>query len=126
MVTTDITQLTADCNSWRQQMRNYRDEIVHLKNQLRQTAMKVSGRDHLRDVDHYENQFYIQLINIHDLKHSIKVHDHKTAVARVSKNGKINPTTIAEHQHLHEQYSRLQSLLDELKNRFNQFISKFS
>jgi len=126
MVTTDISQLTEECNTWRQQMRNYREEIMHLKNQLRQIALKVTSHDQLRDVDHYENQFHIQLINIHDLKHSIKVHDYKTMVAKTENNGKINHTTLAEHEHLFTEYRRLQSLLDELKDRFNQFISKLN
>jgi len=126
MVTTDISQLTAECNTWRQQMRNYREEIMHLKNQLRQIAMKVTSRDQLRDVDHYENQFHIQLINIHDLKHSIKVHDYKTMIARQQNNGHLNHTTMAEHEHLFGEYCRLQSLLDELKDRFNNFVSKLN
>ncbi|HTL10094.1 MAG TPA: hypothetical protein VL307_17590 [Chitinophagaceae bacterium] len=126
MVTTDIAQLTEECNTWRQQMRNYREEITHLKNQLRQIAMKVTSRDQLRDVDHYENQFHIQLINIHDLKHSIKVHDYKAMVAKQENNGRVTHTTLAEHQHLFAEYRRLQHLLDELKDRFNQFVSKLN
>jgi chromosome segregation ATPase len=115
MVTTDISQLTAECNTWRQQMRKYREDITSLKNQLREIALKVTRQDQLQDVEHYENQFHIQLINIHDLKHSIKVHDYKTMVARVESNGKVNHTTLAEHEHLSAEYRRLQSLLDELK-----------
>ena len=126
MVTTDISQLTAECNTWREQMRAYREEITHLKNQLRQIALNVTRYEHLQDVEHYENQFHIQLINIHDLKHSIKVHDYKTMMARVDNNGQVNHTTMAEHQHLFAEYQRLQSLLDELKDRFRQFIAKLN
>ncbi len=126
MVTTDVSQLTAECNTWRQQMRNYREEIMHLKNQLRNIALKVTSLDQLRDVDHYENQFHIQLINIHDLKHSIKVHDYKTTVVTNDNNGKLNHTTLAEHEHLFAEYRRLQNLLDDLKARFNQFMSKLN
>jgi chromosome segregation ATPase len=126
MVTTDISQLTAECNTWRQQMRKYREDITSLKNQLREIALKVTRQDQLQDVEHYENQFHIQLINIHDLKHSIKVHDYKTMVARVESNGKVNHTTLAEHEHLFTEYRRLQLLLDELKDRFHQFISKLN
>ncbi|HTE11639.1 MAG TPA: hypothetical protein VK645_11720 [Chitinophagaceae bacterium] len=126
MVTTDISQLTAECNTWRQQMRKYREDITSLKNQLREIALKVTRHDQLQDVEHYENQFHIQLINIHDLKHSIKVHDYKTMVARIESNGKVNHTTLAEHEHLFTEYRRLQSLLDELKDRFHQFISKLN
>ncbi|MFT3935658.1 MAG: hypothetical protein QM726_18665 [Chitinophagaceae bacterium] len=126
MVTTDISQLSADCSTWRQQMRNYREEITHLKNQLRQIALRVTNYEHLQDLEHYENQFHIQLINIHDLKHSIKAHDYKTGLARVDENGHVNHHTMAEHEHLFKEYSRQQALLDELKDRFRQFISRLN
>jgi len=126
MVTTDISQLTAECNTWRQQMRAYREEITNLKNQLRQIALNVTRYEHLQDVEHYENQFHIQLINIHDLKHSIKVHDYKTMMARVDNDGQVNHTTMAEHKHLFAEYQRLQCLLDELKDRFRLFIAKLN
>jgi len=126
MVTTDISQLTEECNTWRTQMRQYREEFTNLKNQLRQIALKATRHDQLQDVEHYENQFHIQLINIHDLKHSIKVHDYKTMAARVDSNGKINHTTLAEHQHLHSEYQRLRQLLEDLKDRFTQFIQKLN
>jgi chromosome segregation ATPase len=126
MVTSDISQLTAECNTWRTQMRKYREEFTNLKDKLRQISLKVTRPELLQDVEHYENQFHIQLINIHDLKHSIKVHDYKTAVARIENNGRVNHTTLAEHEHLFNEYQRLQHLLDELKDRFNQFISRLN
>ena len=126
MVTTDITQLTAECNTWRDQMRRYREDITSLKNQLRQIALKATRYDQLQDVEHYENQFHIQLINIHDLKHSIKVHDYKTSLVNADSNGKVNHITLAEHEHLSAEYRRLQALLDELKDRFNKFVSKLN
>ena len=126
MVTTDISQLNAECNTWRGQMRKYREEITHLKNQLRQIALKATRYDQLQDVEHYENQFHIQLINIHDLKHSIKVHDYKTSLVNQDSNGKASYLTMAEHEHLFNEYQRLQNLLDELKDRFKQFVSKLN
>jgi uncharacterized protein YukE len=126
MVTTDIAQLTEECNTWRAKMRQYREEFTNLKNQLRQIALRVTNHDQLQDVEHYENQFHIQLINIHDLKHSIKVHDFKTTATQAGNDGKINHTVLAEHQHLYSEYQRLQHLLEDLKDRFTQFIHKLS
>ena len=34
-------------------------------------------REILTEVEHFSNQFYIQQINIHDLKQSIKQHERK-------------------------------------------------
>jgi len=124
MVTTDISQLTAECNTWRQQMRNYRDEFTQLKNKLRQIAPKVTQKELLQDVEHYENQFHIQLINIHDLKHSIKVHDFKASIA--GDNSVAAHNISAEHAYLHDQFQRLQQMLQELKEAFQKFISRLT
>ncbi|MEP7277500.1 MAG: hypothetical protein ABI813_02555 [Bacteroidota bacterium] len=126
MVTTDISQLTADCSTWRAQMRQYREELTRFKNHLRQIALKVTRHDQLQDIEHYENQFHIQLINIHDLKQSIKVHDYKTMMTKMENNGQVNYTTLAEHENLSTEYQRLRYLLDELKDRFTQFIGKLN
>ncbi len=126
MVTTDISQLTAECNSWRSQMRHYREEFTQLKNQLRQIVSKVSRKELLQDVEHYENQFHIQLINIHDLKHSIKVHDYKASMTQSGNNEYALHVIQAEHEHLNAQYTRLVNMLQELKDSFRQFVGKLN
>jgi chromosome segregation ATPase len=126
MVTTDISQLTAECHSWRSQMRHYREEFTQLKNQLRQIVSRVTRKDLLQDVEHYENQFHIQLINIHDLKHSIKVHDYKATLALSGNNDYAVHVIQAEHEHLNAQYTRLENMLQELKESFRQFLGKLN
>lgn len=126
MVTTDISQLTAECNNWRSQMRHYREEFTQLKNQLRQIVSRVTRKELLQDVEHYENQFHIQLINIHDLKHSIKVHDYKATLALSGNNEHAFHVIQAEHEHLNAQYTRLEHMLQELKESFRQFLAKLN
>lgn len=126
MVTTDISQLSAECTNWRQQMRNYREEFTQLKDKLRQIAPKVTQKDLFQDVEHYENQFHIQLINIHDLKHSIKAHDLKASTEKAVRNGQVSDTTWAEHEQLYDDYQRLEHMLQELKTSFQQFVAKLN
>lgn len=126
MVTADISQLTAECNTWRQQMRNDREEFTQLKNQLRQIARKATQKDQLTDVDHFENQFHIQLINIHDLKHSIRIHDLKATAEKMLNKGQVSETTWAEHEQLFDDYQRLRHTLQELKASFRNFIARLN
>jgi chromosome segregation ATPase len=126
MVTTDISQLTAECNTWRSQMRHYREEFTQLKNQLRQIVSRISRKELLQDVEHYENQFHIQLINIHDLKHSIKVHDYKATLTLSGNNEHAFHVIRAEHENLNAQYNRLEHMLKELKESFRQFLAKLN
>jgi len=107
-------------------MRNYREEFTQLRNQLRQIARKVTLKDQLTDVDHFENQFHIQLINIHDLKHSIRNHDLKATAEKTLNNGQVSDTTWAEHEQLLDDYQRLGHMLQELKAGFRNFIAKLN
>ena len=107
-------------------MRNYREEFTQLKNQLRQIARKVTQKDQLTDVDHFENQFHIQLINIHDLKHAVRNHDLKATSEKMLNNGQVNETTWAEHEQLFDDYQRLGHTLQELKASFRNFIARLN
>ncbi len=126
MVTADISQLAAECSTWRQHLRNYREEFTQLKNHLRQIARSITQKDQLTDLDHFENQFYLQLINIHDLKHSIRAHDLKATAERTVHHGQVSATTWAEHEHLLDDYQRLEHMLQELKTGFRNFLARLN
>src|SRR5690242_19158178 len=112
MVQTDVSQLSAECTEWRQIIRNYRDELQ-------------DSRKNLQDVEHFDNQFHIQLINIHDLKQFIKAHERKIAIES-SSGETIGEETFTEHEALLDQFISLVSTLQELRNEFKNFISAVS
>jgi hypothetical protein len=122
MVITDISQLTAECNSWRQHLRNNRDSFTQLRQQLRKLAAPVLNKDLLQEVEHYENQFHIQLINIHDLKHAIKAHEQQIAFEQA--RGNVTDETLHRHEQLLTDYHHLDGMLQELRTEFTQFQQK--
>src|SRR5213082_2961544 len=113
MVQTDISQLSAECQEWRQILRNYRDELQELK------------KDQLQDVEHFDNQFHIQLINIHDLKQFIKAHERKLEIES-SSGENLGEETYTEHEELLDQFLNLENTLQELRNEYKNFISAIS
>ena len=119
MVQTDISQLSAECSEWRQILRNYKEEFQDCKKALQEVCRKSLSKDQLQEVEHYDNQFHIQLINIHDLKQSIKSHERR--VQFESEN--ISETAFVEHENLLNEFLSLESTLQELRNDFKQFIS---
>lgn len=124
MVTADISQLSGECNTWRESLRSSRDEINQMKHRLQQAASQSLSKDQLQDVEHYHNQFHIQLINVHDLKQSIKAHDRRVKFEMSAHNGQLSEETLAEHEHLLEEYQTLDSTLQSLQEEFNQFINR--
>ena len=122
MVQVDISQLSKECNSWREQLRQFREEFTNDETRLTKTASISLSKDQLHVVEHLHNQFHIQLINIHDLKQAIKAHDRKMNFERVAFNGLVNEDSFAKHESLLEDFKELQQTLDQLRNEFNLFL----
>ena len=124
MVQTDVSQLTTECNDWLQILRNYREEFQTAKKSLQEYCRKDLNKNQLLDVEHFDNQFHIQLINIHDLKHSIKIH-HKR-IEHESASGDIAEDNFTLHEELLTEFLSLENTLQELRNEFKNFISATS
>src|SRR6476620_12288342 len=99
MVQTDISQTAAECADWRQALRTYRDEFTQDKKDLEQHCRSALNKDQLHQVEHLHNQFHIQLINIHDLKQTIKAHERSLQLHP-------NPPepVLAQHEELYERF----------------------
>ena len=125
MVTTDISQLNAECTTWRAKLRNSRQELIQNQQRLQQPASRQLPKNVLQDIEHYENQFRIQLLNIHDLKQAIKEHERK--LERESASGKpADDSTWSTHEDLYQKYHYLDTTLQELKDEFNRFLQQHS
>jgi len=124
MVQTDVSQLTAECHEWLQFLRNYREEFQLAKKSLQEICRKDLEKNQLLHVEHFDNQFHIQLINIHDLKHSIKTHERR--VENESSQGDISEDNYTLHEELLNEFLSLESTLQELRNEFKTFISAIS
>ena len=97
-------------------LKTYVDNINELKNKFYKWAAGKSDYDVLVQIEQYHNQFHIQLINLHDLKHSIRLHMQEL---------KLNPdgNHAGKNQQLEEQYDFLINELDHLKADFTAFIA---
>lgn len=124
MVQVEIAQLTGECNAWRDSLRKYREEFTQDKAKLQQAVGQQLSKEQLQDVEHLHNQFHIQLINIHDLKQSIKVHDRRMNFEINNNGGQLNEETVAEHENLFDDYQSLEHTLLELREEFNRFLER--
>jgi len=123
MVQTDISQLSRECNQWRERLHSYRDEFNQLKSKLQQAVNKSLSKDQLTDLEHFQNQLHIQLINIHDLKQAVKAHDKKVNFEVATNNGQVTDEVYADHENLYEEYQSLEQTLSDLRNDLSKFVS---
>ncbi|MGN6491789.1 MAG: hypothetical protein ACTHLE_07315 [Agriterribacter sp.] len=126
MVTTEISQFSKECNGWRDALRSQREEFTRMKKELQHVAAHITSKDALMDVEHYENQFDIQLTNIHDLKRTIKVHNNMSVNQPQAVQGPPPPEVADDHEKLAEEYRYLRGRLTELKRDFQQFITSYA
>ena len=124
MVQVDISQLSGECSTWREQLRQYRDEFTNNETRLQQEAIQPLSKSQLQDVEHLHNQFHIQLINIHDLKQAIKAHDRKMSFEKAAFNGSVNEDSLISHERLSNEYKDLENTLQNLRNEFSQFLNR--
>jgi len=120
MVQTEISQLSAECTEWRQILRNYRDEFHDCEKALLEMCKRSLTKDHLTQVEHFQNQFDIQLKNIHDLKQTIKTHDRKVQLETSGEE------VYVEHENLLGEFLALENTLQELREDFKNFINRTS
>ncbi|RYY56356.1 MAG: hypothetical protein EOO09_06980 [Chitinophagaceae bacterium] len=124
MIQVETTVISDNCTAWRDRLREHREKLNDCQHQLQQLAARELTTDQLRDLEQLHNQFHVQLVNIHDLKHSIKTHLKKTDFEFNVKNGHLNDDTLAEHEVLLTRYSGLEERLQELQDRFTRFVKK--
>ena len=124
MVQTEISQFARECNDWRETLRSHRDELRRMQTTLQQAVNHPLTRDERTELEHLQNQLHIQLINVHDLKHAVKLHDRKLH-SEVSGNAEeqYSDNFSAYHENLYENYQSLSSTLSELRNELDMFIN---
>ena len=109
--------LIAECNQWYEILASYREKLSKLKNELYFFAPGKTDHGVLMVIEHYHNQFHIQLINVHDLKHEIRYHvreaeHHPNFCHRIP------------HHYIKEKLDFLLADLDKLESDFHNFINQ--
>jgi septation ring formation regulator EzrA len=125
VTTTEVGQLAGECNLWLDTLRSFRNKFGNFKSVLQSMAVNQTQRDVLLEIEHLDNQFHIQLINIHDLKQSVKKHMQKIAYDRETV-GHISDDLLARHEYLYDEYQRLETTLHIISREFDRFAKYIS
>ena len=125
VTTTEIGQLAGECNLWLDTLRSFRNRFNNHRNELQSISSNQTQRDILLEIEHLHNQFHIQLINIHDLKQSIKRHMQQINFERQGM-GHISDDVLARHEYLYDEYQRLETTLHIISREFERFAKYMS
>lgn len=123
MVTSiEVGQLSGECTLWLDTLRAFRAKFQNFKNQLLEAAVDQTQKDVLLEIEHFDNQFHIQLINIHDLKHAVKRHLNKISAEHAVRKGQLPDELPARHEHLYDEYQQLDTNLHLIAREFERFL----
>lgn len=122
VTTTDVGQLTSECTSWIDTLKSFKQQFHNHKHLLQQHCAEQTHHDVLLEIEHLHNQFHIQLINIHDLKQSVKRHMQEISYERARNNGALSDDVLARHEYLYDEFQRLESTLNIISREFDRFV----
>ena len=119
MVISVNNQIGQDCQEWIETLRTERGLLIDQRSSLQ--GLVASGQiphEDLPAVDHFENQFEIQLTNVNHLKHAIKEHLH---VIESTPASQLSAPHLTVQESLSDQVQGLLSAIDKLKEEFLTF-----
>ncbi|MBT8326831.1 MAG: hypothetical protein KJP21_03850, partial [Bacteroidia bacterium] len=89
-------------------------KLTELKTDLYAYSPGDKDSDALKGIDHFHNQFHIQLVNVHDLKHELKQHRLMVGLPE----GSFSP---AAHVEMKKEVDFLTGYLDKLESEYQNF-----
>ncbi len=121
-----VTHLSNAHNGWLRSLEFYKQELGILQDQLTEVAKKNSAVHVMKEVEHYENQFKIQIENIHRLKHDIK---HNLTItgkeAKAAPAGYIDGVLVSAHDSLGQTCETEEKIINELRHSFQKFAAEW-
>lgn len=110
---------------WLNKLAFYKDDVKVLRNRLAEVALKNTEHNILAIVEHFENQFVIQLEQNDILRHDVKQYENI-----IEKNIADNPTAsdhrkMDDHVKLRDSINTYEKLFADMRKEFVGFVAKW-
>lgn len=123
MALLDVTELTTVWENWTETLKELRNALSENQAELQKAAEKQLHTVDMPQVDHYYNQFDIQLNNISHLKHEIKEFEKMADWDAKQHDGKLSLVSIEQFEKIEDEYASLTHTIQELEIEFKTFLS---
>lgn len=123
MQTTSIKAAGSSYGEWKSNLSFYKDELNVFKKRLTEIVAKNNGKEIMRQVEHFENQFLLQGENIDILQHDISTHLGSMAAEAKEHAGHISTAQIAVDAQLKDRVESEAKVFAELRDEFMHFLS---
>jgi hypothetical protein len=120
-----VSHCGTEHQEWLKAIDIYDNEIDILENRLTVIARKNTSREAMAGVEHFQNQFIVQRNNIDELRHNINEHAHKTMLEAQRHAGHIATALAEEHTKMKEEFTSFEKVVNEVRQEFNDYLTKW-
>jgi CRISPR/Cas system endoribonuclease Cas6 (RAMP superfamily) len=121
----NITQITTEHSEWLKGLDFYKEDIHILEHRLAEIVAKNTSFEARQGVEHFQNQFLIQLNNIDELSHKVREHNSFFAKSPLVVEEIVENEKLADHENLKDEYIFFEKIMKELRQEFNIYLSKW-
>ena len=126
MIKENISAMTDEHTGWLSALVFYKEELNILKKRLTEIAGKNTNKELGPEIEHFENQVNIQSENIDNLHHDINENLSKAAAqAQNNSAGYVDAGLLKTHEGQREKFLTEERTVNELRQNFNRFASKW-
>lgn len=123
MALLDVTELTTVWEKWTETLKNHRTTLMEYQADLQKAAEQKLNSSDMPEVEHYYNQFEIQLNNISHFKHEIKELEKLADWDSKQHEGKLSPLSSEQYAKMADKYQALVHTIQELEVEFSTFLT---
>ena len=117
--------INAEFSSWLRGLEFYQDEIKIMHSRLKEVANKNTADDVKTRVEQFQNQFAVHGEQLNKMKHLVASHAKNIASDLIDHHGRIERSTVIEHDAMRDEYVNSEKLFNEMRHDFNRFLSKY-
>lgn len=120
-----VSHITSEHREWLRGIEFYNIEIDILKKRLAEISQDYTDSNVKAQVEHFQNQFIVQINNLEELKSAIKKHENHMDNDSESHAQHLTKETLNEHELVRDRYFSLEKVINELRHEFNKFLVKY-
>ncbi len=120
-----IDDLHFEHEQWKRELNFFKEEYKFFTNRLEEIASRYTKAEVMKELEHFQNQLYIQNNAIDQLLHDIKANEHELATYAESHPVAVDRVLFEDHEPLREQVSINRDIVTQFKSEYQRFLAKW-
>jgi predicted nucleic acid-binding Zn-ribbon protein len=120
-----IDDLHFEHEQWKRELNFLKDEYKFFTNRLEEIATRYTKAEVMKELEHFQNQLYIQKNAIDQLLHDINQKEHELASYAEAFPVAVDHVLFDDHKPLREQVNINRDIVTQFKSEYQRFLAKW-